>query len=279
MTTAVERAGRPAECRTLRVRMAGTGSALGEARNRKDKAMLPPPAVILLATANPNAADPVADTLRDDGHATIIRTTTATTVDAISTKAPDLAVIWLELPDSHGGFNLIGKVRTGESRIDPRLPLIVVDPAASELNCLRAFQHGADDYLDAACSLLQLRARIDALLRRCRNSEKQALLTIGPLEINTENHRASIGGHNLTLSRKEFALLSELASQPGRVFSKTELLRNVWDYPPHLNTRTLHSHASRLRRKMLALTTSAQIENVWGVGYRLTETRQQQQVA
>ena len=241
--------------------------------------MFSAPCVILLATSNAKAAEPLAQALRGDGHIPIVTTTADSAVQSLSAQTPDLAVVWLQLPDSHGGFNLIRAARTNSGSIDPRLPLITVDPSASEFNCLRAFEHGSDDYVDACCSTLQVRARIDALLRRCRDRDRRARLTIDCLEIDVKAHRAAVDGQDIVLSRKEFALLRELASRPGHVFTKAELLRNVWGYPAHLRTRTLDSHACRLRRKLLQATASPCVENVWGVGYRLREARLERHAA
>jgi DNA-binding response OmpR family regulator len=93
---------------------------------------------------------------------------------------------------------------------------------------------------------------------------------VGELRIDPVSREVTLGEHRIELSAKEFALLRMLASQPGRVFTKEELLRDVWGFKLMGSTRTLDSHASRLRRK---LTPSGRrwVINVWGVGYRLTD--------
>jgi len=234
--------------------------------------MSPNPATILLASANTHAVEPIANALRADGQSAIANTTTSAAVETLTLSDPDLAIVWLELPDTHGGFAMIRTIRDAAgSRIDPQIPLIAIDPSPSEFNCLCAFQHGCDDYVTSDCSTLQLRARIGALLRRSSGRTEKAHIDIGHLRIDSDARRVRVGEFELALSRKEFALLRELASQPNRVFTKAELLRLIWGYAP-LHTRTLDTHASRLRRKLQHAGAPALIQNVWGVGYRLAET-------
>lgn len=234
--------------------------------------MSPNPATILLASANTDAVEPLANALRADGHNATVKTTTSAAVETLTLTEPDLAIIWLELPDTHGGFAMIRTIRdaTG-SPIDPLTPLIAIDPSPSEFNCLCAFQHGCDDYVTSDCSTLQLRARIGALLRRSSGHVEKARVDIGDLMIDSDARQVRVGEFELALSRKEFALLRELASQPNHVFTKAELLRLIWGYAP-LHSRTLETHASRLRRKLQQAGAPALIQNVWGIGYRLAET-------
>jgi len=96
------------------------------------------------------------------------------------------------------------------------------------------------------------------------------LLEAGPVRIDTRTRDVRVAGRRIHLSQKEYELLVQLAREPGRVFTKAELLYEVWEYRAPARTRTLDSHASRLRRKLReAGTGEAFVENVWGVGYRL----------
>lgn len=92
---------------------------------------------------------------------------------------------------------------------------------------------------------------------------------LGPLEIDPAARTASVNGTDVVLAKKEFALLSVLATAPHRVFSKAELLRAIWGLESTTNTRTLDSHASRLRNKLRSAGAEALVVNCWGVGYRL----------
>lgn len=110
----------------------------------------------------------------------------------------------------------------------------------------------------------ELVERIRTVARRTR------VLQVGELTVDAGSRVATLGGRPLKLSHKEFALLARLASEPDRVFTRGELLRDIWDWPPHMRTRTLDAHASRLRRKLRAFDLSTSwIDNEWGVGYRL----------
>jgi DNA-binding response OmpR family regulator len=107
------------------------------------------------------------------------------------------------------------------------------------------------------------------VLRRARPLERETIVA-GPIEIDPRTRVVTVGGTPLPLAQKEYELLCRLAIDPERVFTKDELLRDVWDYRSHARTRTLDSHASRLRRKLRGLDgTTPFVENVWGVGYRL----------
>ena len=96
---------------------------------------------------------------------------------------------------------------------------------------------------------------------------------MGPLELDPASRHVKLRGRPLSVSKKEFALLRTLAAEPVRVFTREELLRGIWGYQSMVPTRTLDSHASRLRRKLSDAGAPGLIVNVWGVGYRLVERR------
>ena len=146
----------------------------------------------------------------------------------------------------------------------------MVGSQAQELDLLRAFDAGADDFLARPARYPELRARLCAILRRAGDGAGGRLaLRVGPLAIDLSAHSVRLDGQAVTLRRLEFRLLVHLAGQPERVFAKEELLRAVWGYRSSGSTRTVDSHASRLRRKLDADGTGRWGINVWGVGYRL----------
>jgi DNA-binding response OmpR family regulator len=148
-------------------------------------------------------------------------------------------------------------------------PVIVLGrPEADPVDRVRAFRRGCDDYVPQPFHYDELVARIHAVLRR--TGRPAGLLVAGPLEIDPRTRTVTVGGRPLRASQKEYDLLLRLAADPERVFTKTELLRDVWDYRTTSRTRTLDSHVFRLRRKLRALgAEGGLLENVWGVGYRL----------
>lgn len=116
-----------------------------------------------------------------------------------------------------------------------------------------------------------MRGRIGAILRRSALRPGAGRLKVGPLEVDPLARRVELDGNTLSLSKKEFALLRALAAEPARVFTREELLRGVWGFQNLVPTRTLDSHASRLRRKLADAGAPGMIVNVWGVGYRLID--------
>jgi DNA-binding response OmpR family regulator len=184
---------------------------------------------------------------------------------------PDLLLLDLALPDA-AGLDVLREIRRSggaEARFDPDLPVIVLSGSGADEERVRGFECGADDYLVKPFHYPELRARIEALLRR-RSGRQEGPIRVGDLVIDPARRRVWVEGNDVALSNKEFNLLRVLASDPVRVFSKRELLEEVWGYRTEARTRTLDSHASRLRRK-LDPENARWVINCWGVGYRLVD--------
>jgi DNA-binding response OmpR family regulator len=231
-------------------------------------------ATILVLEDNPSTLTFLADNLTADGYEVLECDSMADADGLLRTAFPDLAIVDLGLPDGDG-LDLIHRVRTTDraaGHIDPDLPMLALSGRASELDRLRGFARGCDDYLTKPFSYQELRARVDALLRRTRLRPKLGRLRVGSLEIDPLSRQVWVRGRPVSLSKKEFALLRALASEPTRVFTREELLRGVWGFRTMGVTRTLDSHAHRLRRKVNA-SGDRYIVNVWGVGYRLVDGR------
>src|SRR4051812_6696505 len=114
--------------------------------------------------------------------------------------------------------------------------------------------------------------RIRAILGQAAVPDEQPIAA-GPVQIDPRTRRVTLNGERVVLAQKEYELLRELAQEPDRVFTKDELLRSVWGFRSNGRTRTLDSHASRLRRKLRAADPAMQlVVNVWGVGYRLLDS-------
>lgn len=184
---------------------------------------------------------------------------------------PDLLLLDLNLPDA-SGLDVLREIREADgidSRFDPRLPVIVLTGRGDDADKVRGLDSGADDYLVKPFVYSELRARIGAVLRR-RQSRHDGPRRVGELIIDPVRYRVTVGERTVSLAKKEFALLRMLASDPTRVFTKEELLDAVWAYRGPSKTRTLDSHASRLRRK-LDPDHGRFVINCWGIGYRLIE--------
>lgn len=152
-------------------------------------------------------------------------------------------------------------------------PVIVIGDAGNDaVDRVQAFRRGVDDYVPRPFDYAELVERIRAVLRRVRPPEPDEL-EAGPIRVDLRTRDVRLGGRRVLLAAKEYELLVHLARDPRRVFTKAELLRDVWGYQASARTRTLDSHASRLRRKLRELDPlTTLLENVWGVGYRLLGT-------
>ena len=135
---------------------------------------------------------------------------------------------------------------------------------------LRLLDRGADDVIYDPWLYVEVRSRLAALLRRCDPGCSRQVLRAGALRVDLGARRAWVAERELELTSREFDLLRTLAADPGRVFTRGELLQTVWGLGDWARSRTLDSHVTRLRKRLNALGGSWLI-NVWGVGYRLMD--------
>jgi len=230
------------------------------------------PSTILVVEDDAATRTFLADNLTADGYDVIVADSTRDATRLLETRYPDLALVDVGLPDGCG-FDLIRHVREADgiaSRVDPQTPFIVLSGRAGELDRVRGFDRGCDDYVAKPFSYPELRGRVAALLRRANHRQALGRMRVGPLEVDPPSREVRLHGERVDLSQKEFALLRTLAAAPTKVFTKEELLRTVWGFRSLGTTRTLDSHACRLRRKLNARGESF-VVNVWGVGYRLVD--------
>lgn len=192
-------------------------------------------------------------------------------LEMLSGIRPDAAVVDVGLPGL-SGLDLVSAIRDADAGAtwDPGMPILLMSGHGGPLEAVRGIERGADDFVPKPFHYPELLARLGGAIRRSRGALVHETLRVGALSIDRHARRATVGGHVLELSAKEFALLSMLARDPTRVHTKDELLRDVWGYRGVGRTRTVDSHASRLRRKLAAQGAGhGWIANVWGVGYRL----------
>jgi len=188
----------------------------------------------------------------------------------LSVERPDLMVV-----DVNGKtLDLIDAIRGGDGlagRVDPDTPLVVVTTRVDELHRIRVLDRGGDDVLAKPYSYPELRARIAALLRRSRARRAPRILRIGELTIDLAARTVEIRENRVELPAREYELLRTLAREPSRVFTREELLRDVWGHTHGGRTRTLDSHVCRLRRRLADAGAEGLVRNVWGVGLRLID--------
>src|SRR4051794_35180494 len=209
------------------------------------------------------------DNLEADGFAVAAATRPDEALRAIESRGPALVILDVML-EGGSGLGVLDRVRAsggGAAKVDPELPVLVLSGRASELDRLRGFARGADDYLVKPFSYPELVARIRALLRRSRGRPRSGVLRVGQLVVDPVRRTVQLGDEAIALAGKEFAMLHALATEPTRVVPKGELLRDIWGYRALAPTRTVDAHASRLRKKL----GPGYVLNVRGVGYRLLE--------
>ena len=184
-------------------------------------------------------------------------------LERVFASRPDALVLDLMLP-GRSGLEVLREVRGEATTRD--VPVLVLTARGAEMDKLLGFEHGADDYLTKPFSVRELIARLQALLRRSRPVTTETAIEIGELRIAPLARDATVRGKALALTPREFDLLAVLASHPGRVHSREELLRKVWGYDYLGETRTVDVHIRRLRAKLGA--GSRRIETVTGAGYK-----------
>ncbi|MGH3071951.1 MAG: response regulator transcription factor [Gaiellaceae bacterium] len=222
-------------------------------------------AALLLAEPEPAIRGYLERQLQSDGFQVLQAAFGGEALALAERTRPDL-VLCSEL-------ELCARLREGEpGRTWNRdVPVIVLGPEeADAVDRVRAFQRGADDYLHRPVVYDELLARIRAVLRRTAPSPPAAR-RVGDLAIDLPARVVTVRGETVHLAGKEFELLVALAAEPHRVFTKEDLLRDVWGYRTFTRTRTLDSHVSRLRAKLERRPGDRFVVNVWGVGYKLVD--------
>jgi DNA-binding response OmpR family regulator len=220
---------------------------------------------VLLAEPEPGTRGFLERHLRQDGFE-VVPAEDGEALELLERSRPDVVLVSDAL-----ALELCARLREGEPgrSWDRDLPVIVLGgQEADAVDRVRAFARGADDFVVRPFHYEELVARIRAVLRRTQPSVGR-VLTAGAIEIDTATRRVTVGGERVALPGKEYELLVKLAGDPHRVFTKEELLREVWGFRSLGRTRTLDSHASRLRRRLAGPGRPPYVQNVWGVGYCL----------
>jgi DNA-binding response OmpR family regulator len=188
-------------------------------------------------------------------------------LDAATAHRPDLVVLDIMLP----GIDGIEVMERLQERPGPPIAVILLTARGEESDRLVGLRHGADDYVVKPFSPAELVARVEAVLRRTAPPavEEQPPIVHGPLRIEPASRRVFLDGEELMLTVREFDLLTFFAENPGRVYSRDQLMEAVWGEPFFDDTSTVTVHVRRLRAKLDDDPAEPRfIETVWGVGYR-----------
>lgn len=204
--------------------------------------------------------------LQNEGYEVITGSDGLDAVRLVQEQSPDLVVLDVMMP------NMDGLTACAKIREFSNIPIILLTAKADDMDKLIGFDHGADDYLTKPFNILELKARIRALLRRAGPAqEKQApgnILTIGSITLDLDARNAYRSGVLADLTAKEFDVIEFLMHNPNRVYSREALLDTIWAYEYRSDIRTVDVHIRRLREKLEENPAEPKyILTKWGVGY------------
>ena len=208
--------------------------------------------------------------LEVEGYAVDVASTGEEALRIAGERRPDLVILDIMLPGIDG-YEVLAKLRG--MRLD--VPVLMLTARAEEVDKVRGFRTGADDYVTKPFGVMELLVRIQALLRRGPPRAQEAqrngqIVRVGDVEVDIEGHMVRRNGEEVSLTPKAFELLLALHRKQGKVASRHELLRDIWGYASSVTTRTVDAHVAELRRKLEADPADPKhILTVWKVGYRL----------
>jgi two-component system phosphate regulon response regulator PhoB len=205
--------------------------------------------------------------LRQAGMETLLAASGEEALAQVRRQVPDLVLLDLMLPDIPG-TEVCRRLKSAERTA--RVPVVMLTAKGEEVDRVVGFELGADDYVVKPFSVRELVLRLQAVLRRAASGPAgPPPERIGPLRIDAGAHRAFVGDEEVPLTPLEFRLLATFMARAGRVQTREQLLGDVWEMSPELETRTVDTHVKRLREKLGAA--REMLETVRGVGYRLVD--------
>ncbi len=220
---------------------------------------------ILIVEDEPMVAEVVARYLRRDGHTVHVADDGNKAMDAFATFQPDLIVLDVMLPGIDG-MEVCRRVRA-----ESTVPVIMLTARGEEIDKLLGLGLGADDYITKPFSPREVAMRVKAVLRRSagRNAVENGALRFADLRINEKTRIVEDRRGQIKLTAREFDLLFHLASHPNQVFTRDQLMNNVWDYEYAGDSSTVTVHMRRLRSKVeMDPSRPRHLKTIWGVGYK-----------
>ncbi|MDO4921949.1 MAG: response regulator transcription factor [Phascolarctobacterium sp.] len=182
-------------------------------------------------------------------------------------RVPKLIVLDIMLPDEDG-VSILRRLRADKRYA--AIPVIMATAKGSEFDKVKGLDSGADDYIAKPFGMLEMVARIKAVLRRCAAQSQlpaEDIIRVANLEVNSSEHKVSVDGQEVVLTLKEYELLKKFLLHPGIVFSRDKLLNDIWGYEFSGETRTVDVHIRTLRQKLGSA--GDLVETIRGVGYRM----------
>ena len=203
--------------------------------------------------------------LQNEGYQVITGSDGLEAVALVESEKPDLVVLDVMMP------NMDGMTACGKIREFSDVPIILLTAKTDDMDKLMGFDHGADDYITKPFNILEVKARIRALLRRAGSAEKKASdnqLSAGSITLDLDARNAYRAGQMVDLTAKEFDVIEFLMRNPNRVYSREALLDTIWAYEYRSDIRTVDVHIRRLREKLEENPAEPKhILTKWGVGY------------
>ena len=225
---------------------------------------------IVIVEDDEDIADSIRYNLERESFRVRVATTGEDGLNLILDRPPSLVLLDLNLPHM-SGFEMCRRLRAEATTA--RVPILILTARTDESDKVLGLNIGADDYITKPFSMRELVARVNAVLRRAEGLEpERPVFDNGVLRIDPSTFSVTYLGRDVRLTRKEFALLTELARNAGRVMTREVLLDRVWSMSYYGDSRTLDVHIRRLRQK---LGDADLIETVTGIGYRLVDSRKQ----
>jgi len=202
-------------------------------------------ATILIVEDEADIAEGLAASLREGGHAVALAGDGAAALASVRAERPDVIILDIMLPVLDG-LAVLARLRAEGNAT----PVLILSARDTEVEKVRGFRTGADDYLTKPFGLLELLARVDNLLRRARPSGPVPALRFGRTEVRPSGRQVLVDGVEVALRPREMDLLLALLRHPNAVVSRRSLLDQVWQYDPTIESRTVDWHVAELRRKI-----------------------------
>jgi len=229
---------------------------------------------ILIIEDEPNIRELILYNLKTNGYEGIAAEDGIMGITMVHREKPDLILLDIMLPGKNG-YEICKELRDEGNNT----PIIMITAKTEETDKVMGLEYGADDYISKPFGIREMMARIKAVLRRYetaaelmedKGKEKDTIITVGDLSINVERHEVTEGGRQIELTLKEFELLQYLMENRGHVFSRDQLLNNIWGIDYLGETRTVDVHIRHLRQKLAGEDgEDSYIETIRGKGYKV----------